>query len=190
MGGIGGLTLRHVRRGGAYFRVADPDWRDPLDGRYAAERGGRWNPPRSFPVVYLNREIAVARANVALRFAGRPYTPELLNPEEAPVLVETLVSEEDYVDVVTDAGCVAVGLPVAYPRDERGEALPHGRCQAIGSLAWAAGANGVACRSAARAAPPAGEELAWFQQPGRVPLPLVLRHGFDEWFWGGPHTTL
>ena len=183
--------MRHVRRGGAYVRVADPDWRDPLDGRYAAERGGRWNPPRSFPVVYLNRDVAVARANVALRFAGRPYTPELLNPEAAPILVETLVAEEDYVDVVTDAGCVAAGLPVTYPLDGGGGTpVPHERCQAIGAAAWDAGANGVACRSAARGAPPAGEELAWFQQPARIPLPLVARRGFDEWFWGGPHTTL
>ncbi len=183
--------MRHVRRGGAYVRVADPDWRDPLDGRYAAERGGRWNPPRSFPVVYLNRDVAVARANVALRFAGRPYTPELLNPEAAPILVETLVAEEDYVDVVTDAGCVAAGLPVTYPLDGGGGTpVPHERCQAIGAVAWDAGANGVACRSAARGAPRAGEELAWFQQPARIPLPLVARRGFDEWFWGGPHTTL
>ena len=34
-----------MRRGGDYLRVADPAWADPLDGRFSARRGGRWNPP-------------------------------------------------------------------------------------------------------------------------------------------------
>ena len=62
--------MRHIRRGELYFRVADPNRRNPLDGSYAAKSGGRWNPPNSFPVVYLNRDIRVARANVAGKFLG------------------------------------------------------------------------------------------------------------------------
>src|SRR5947199_199474 len=56
--------VRTVERRGAYVRVADPGWRDPLDGRHARARGGRWNPPESFPVVYLCATLGVARANV------------------------------------------------------------------------------------------------------------------------------
>jgi RES domain-containing protein len=72
--------MRTVRRGGPYLRVADPAWADPLDGRFAADRGGRWNPPESFPVVYLCGSIEVARANVYRRLAGQPYGPEDLLP--------------------------------------------------------------------------------------------------------------
>ncbi len=34
-----------VQRGGTYHRVADPSWREPLDGSYAAFHGGRWTAP-------------------------------------------------------------------------------------------------------------------------------------------------
>ena len=45
-----------------------------------AERGGRWNPPESFPVVYLCRSVPVARANVYRKLEGQPYGPEDLRP--------------------------------------------------------------------------------------------------------------
>ncbi len=32
-------------------RIADPAWENPLDPGFAGRRGGRWNPPDSFPVV-------------------------------------------------------------------------------------------------------------------------------------------
>ena len=69
---MSGPSFRHVRRSGRYLRVADAAWRRPLDATFAAERGGRWNPPDSFPVVYLCRTLAVARANVALAEQERP----------------------------------------------------------------------------------------------------------------------
>jgi RES domain-containing protein len=129
-----GLTIQLIRRGGRYFRVADPGWDNPLDGSYALRSGGRWNPPGSFPVVYLNATVDTARANVALRFEGRSYSPEDLDPEEAPTLVTTQVGPDDFVDVVTDEGCLAAGLPRTYPR-ENGTTIPHSRCQPIGQRA-------------------------------------------------------
>ena len=53
-----GLT---VRRGGEYNRLADPAWQDPLDTSFAKSMGGRWNAPGSFEVLYLNRDVRVAR---------------------------------------------------------------------------------------------------------------------------------
>lgn len=173
--------MRHLRRGGRYLRVADPHWLSPLDGRYSGEHGGRWNAPRSFPVVDLTRGLTGARAHVRRKLAGRPYGPELLAPAEAPVLVETELHEDRYVDVVTDAGCEAVGLPKRYPRDTAGAEVPWTRCQPIGQRAWDAGELGIACRSAL--GPGAGEELAWFQREGRAPLPLRRRVPFDDWYW-------
>ena len=48
------MTPLLVPRGGVYVRVADPDWDDPLSGEFAKARGGRWNAPGAFPVVYLS----------------------------------------------------------------------------------------------------------------------------------------
>lgn len=174
------MSLRTIRRGGEYHRVADPAWEDPLDGRYAQRAGGRWNPPGSFPVVYLNADVATARANVALRFRGRPFSPEDLDPAAAPVLVSTRVAEDRFVDVVTPEGCAAAGLPRTYP-DENGALVPHARCQPVGRRAWDEGHPGIACRSAARAAGDRAEELAWFERDTRL-TPGAVRP-FDDWFW-------
>jgi hypothetical protein len=166
--------LRRIRRGGPYLRVADPDWDDPLDGRYAAERGGRWNPPESFPVVYLTSSVAVARAYVFLKLEGQPYGPEDLR--RGPVLVRTRVPDDRYVNAVTEAGLQAIDLPKTYPLDGRRRLIPWRRCQPIGLQAWEDGLPGVAARSARGE----GEELAYF---GR----RKLRHGalreFTDWFW-------
>jgi RES domain-containing protein len=170
-----------VRRG-AYLRVADPGWRDPLDGRHARARGGRWNPPGSFPVVYLCATIGVARANLIRKLEGQPFGPEDLDPSTAPVLVATTIPRARYVDIVTSRGCASVGLPVTYPKDERGRRIAHRRCQPIGQAAWDVGAPGIACRSAAGEAPPGGEELAWFQRDRRRLRSRRTRR-FDDWFW-------
>jgi hypothetical protein len=180
--------VRTIARGGAYLRVADPRWRDPLEGHHAARYGGRWNPPESFDVVYLCRTAEVARANVHRLLAGQPYGPEDLLPAAAPVLVEVAVREERYLNVVTDAGCAAVGLPRTYPRDGRGRILPRSRCQPIGLEAHERGLPGVAARSAAPTAPEGGEELAYFMRPGAR---SIGRRGlrrrsvtrFETWFW-------
>jgi RES domain len=171
--------VRTIRRDGPYLRVADPDWEDPLDGRHAAQRGGRWNPPESFPVVYLCRSAEVARANVYWRLEGQPYGPEDLQPEMGPVLVRATVPEDRYLNVLTDAGCRDAGLPETYPRDGRRRIISWRRCQPIGLRAWEAGLPGVAARSA-RAV---GEELAYF---GRRKLRRGAVRSFDQWFWADP----
>jgi len=174
------VTPLLVTRGGVYVRVADPDWNDPLSGEYARARGGRWNAPGSFPVVYLNADERVARVNVLHRFEGLPYGPEDLDAVTAPVLVSTIVPEDEFVDVVSDAGCVAAGLPATYPTGDDGGAVPHEVCRPVGQAAWDAGLAGIACRSAAPAAPPSGEELARFGR-GEPLTPLDVRR-FSDWF--------
>jgi hypothetical protein len=173
--------MRHIQRGGTYLRVADPTWSDPMDGAFAAGRGGRWNPPRSFGVTYLCASIEVARANVWRRLADQPYGPEDLAPASAPVLATTRVPTARYVDVITRRGCESAGLPPTYPRDGRGRIVPHERCQPIGSRAWEEGEPGIACRSAAPGAPPGGEELAFFARRRRLRASSML--AFERWFW-------
>lgn len=184
------MSLRHVRRGGRYHRVADPAWSNPLDGSFARSRGGRWNPPGSFPVVYLNASLEVARANLWRRFRGLPYGPQDLAPEAAPLLVTTEVAKDRYADAVTDEGCRAAGLPASYPWTEDGKPVEWPPCHEIGTRAWAEGEPGIACRSAAtvpadeRSGQPErspGEELAWFQRDGKLALSGV--QPFEDWFW-------
>jgi len=172
--------VRHVRRGGVYLRVADRDWDDPLSGEYARERGGRWNSPGSFGVVYLNASVAVARAQVRDKLEPRGIRPEDLQVDEGPVLVHTGVPRDDYVDVITDHGCTSLDLPKTYPVDEQEITVPHSVCQPIGQRAWEEGETGIACRSAAASAPTGGEELAFF---ARRPLKADRTENFADWYW-------
>jgi hypothetical protein len=175
------VRFRHVRRGGRYLRVADPTWLRPLDGRYARERGGRWNAPGSFAVAYLFGAIDVARSFVLTRFDGHPYSAFDLRPESGPDLVETDVPEDRFVDVITDEGCRSAGLPATYPREEDGSPVPHERCQPIGGAAFDADEPGIACRSATARARDEGEELAWFARGPRG-LRTRRRLAFADWF--------
>jgi hypothetical protein len=169
--------VRHLRRGGPYLRVADPSWPDPLSGEYSP-RGGRWNAPGAFAVVYLNATLELARALVRARLEDRGIRPEDVLPEAGPVLVATTVPHETYVNAVTNAGLRSVNLPATYPLDNRGKIIAHRVCQPIGQLARDAGERGIACRPATRGAPPNGE-LAYF---GREKLRVEATQQFATWF--------
>ena len=170
------MRLRHLRRGGPYFRVADPSWQRPLEGRHAADHGGRWNSPGSFPIVYLCATREVARANILRRFAGQPYSDLDIDPSRRPVLVETDVPEHRAVDITSGAGFRAAGLPSTYPLAEDGTEVPWSMCQVVGSAAWEQDERSIACISATRA----GEELAWFAR-GRA-LKVRRSRDFADWF--------
>jgi RES domain-containing protein len=165
---------RTARRGGAYNRLAEPAWADPLDIGFARERGGRWNAPGTYGVLYLNGSPAVARAQARHKLAGQPFGIEDLDESEQHDLVDVEVPEGDYLDCVTAAGLEAVGLPASYPR-----AVGHAECRPVGAAARDAGRPGVACRSAAA---PEGEELAVFDiAVGGVVL--TGRRAFADWFY-------
>ena len=176
------MRFRHVTRSGRFVRVADPAWRLPLDPSFAAGRGGRWNPPASFPVLYLCASPAVARDVVLGRFAGLPYGLLDLRSDRRPVLIETDVPSHRALDVVSDAGCRAASLPVTYPYDARGRKVGWGRTQPIGTTAWEQGERSIACRSAAVPRGGNGEELAWFVRGRTDRLAVSARRSFDEWF--------
>jgi hypothetical protein len=171
--------VRHIRRGGRYLRVADPSWRDPLSGEYSRTRGGRWNAPGTFGVVYLNASLDLAKALVRARLEDRGIRPEDILPEAGPVLIATRVPDETFVNAMTDAGLRSVNLPTTYPLDSRGEIIAHRICQPIGQRAWDAGERGIACRAATRGAPAKDEEVAYF---GRKKLRPESREEFASWF--------
>jgi RES domain-containing protein len=176
-----GLT---VDRGGAYNRLVDRDWQDPLDTSHSKTRGGRWNAAGTFGALYLNATERVARIQVAHKLAGRPYTIEDLDPAEQHDLASVEVPPAARLDCVTDDGLSAVELPPSYPVDARGNAIGHDICQPIGQRAYDAERSGIACRSAASGARPDDEELALFDTHAGT-AQVTGRRPFADWFLGG-----
>ena len=167
-----------------WWRIASPAWSDPLDSGYAQRRGGRWNAPGSFPVLYLNEDVVTSRLNLRLFIAGWPYEPEDLRDDTGPVLIgATLPRSQRVCDAHTRMGLAAVGLPASYPLSARGHLVPHATCQAIGLRAKERGLRGVRCRSA-RAPDGAGRELAWFPATARSRARRRISQTFERWFWG------
>ena len=173
---------RVVERSGEYNRLAEPGWADPLDSSFSEVNGGRWNPPGSFPVLYLNDTITTARLQVLHKLRGLPYGPEDLNPDQQHDLVAVQVPRDSYLDCVSDQGLAELELPATWPRHRNRRPVTHATCQPIGLQAHEDGLPGIACRSAAAGAAPANEELAFFDRPRRRPR-LVSRTPFERWWW-------
>jgi hypothetical protein len=178
-----------VPDGHVWLRITRPHYADPFDPGFAQRRGGRWNPPESWPTLYLNHDLATVHAQVRHLFAGRGIEPDDLD-DDAPIRLAaaTLPGRQRAADAVTDRGVVAVRLAVSYPLDDRGGQVPHETTQAIGVQVHKAGLRGVLCRSAAGV----GREFAWFPaERSRArpvwPAPLAFgawRHvvSFDQLF--------
>jgi len=175
---------RTIRRGGAYNRLAEPTWIDPLDTSYSKDRGGRWNASGSFGVLYLNRDLRMARLQVRDKLSGEPYGVEDLDETEQHDLATVEVADRDWLDCITDAGLAAVGLPTTYPRYANGRPVRHKTCEPVGQAAYDDGQPGVACRSGADAATRADEELAVFDRDVPSSVRMTGRQAFADWFWG------
>lgn len=181
LGGIDPVVEQLVDRHD-WLRVADPNWSDPLDPTFAAAHGGRWNPPHSFPTLYLNEDVVTARSNLRHWVNEWPYEPEDLLDHAAPVLVGARLPDgQRAADAHTPAGIAALGLPSRYPLDAAGETVEHEVCQSIGASVHAAHLDGVRCRSA-QTPLGAGRELAWFPTSSDQAEPLFTLR-FSDWFW-------
>lgn len=171
--------MQTLERGGAYYRVCDPSWRNPLDTTYAKRIGGRWNAPGVFGALYLNATVAVAAANARRNFAGEIATLYDLQPEQRPDLVVVTVGHGRFVDVVTAAGIRALRFPAAYP-----VGVSHERCRRIAVRAYDRPAvDGIACRSNAEPTtkPFLGEELAVFDRSTAL-VRQRRRLPFSKWY--------
>lgn len=179
-----GFETERLSNGWTWWRIADRTWVDPLDPSFALRRGGRWNPPNSFPTLYLNEDPVTARLNLRAFIAGWPYEPEDLRSDNGPVLVgATLPRDQRVCDVHSPQGVRAAGLPRTYPQDGQGRLVPHARCQPIGRQVRERELRGVRCRSA-QSRDGAGRELAWFPANSRSRAKPTTVRGFDDWFWG------
>jgi hypothetical protein len=172
-----------VRRGGACNRLAEPHWDDPLDTSLSKEYGGRWNAPGSYGVLYMNMTERMARIQVEHKLAGHPYDIEDVDPAEQHDLVEVVVAGTDALDLVSDQGLDAAGLPASYPLDEKDEPIPHEQCHPVGQAAYDAPLPAIACRSAATGAKATDEELAVFDRDTHI-VRQTARRPFADWYLG------
>ncbi len=169
-----------VPDGHRWLRVADAAWGDPLDPSFAGEHGGRWNPPGSFPVLYLNEDLPTARAQIHQLLEGQPVEPEDLDPPFV-LVVATLPRRQVAADAVTDDGLEALGLPATYPRAADGRRVPRSACQPIGAVVHHRRLRGVHCRSAATLDGD-GREFAWFPARPSSRARELARAPFHEWW--------
>lgn len=165
-----------------WFRVADAGWDDPLDPSFAQRHGGRWNPPASYPTLYLNEDVETARTQIVRMLEGSPVRPEDLD-EQFVLIAAALPSRQRVVDAVTDDGLEMLGLARSYPLDDAGDRVPHETCRPIGTSVHDLGLRGVHARSAATV-DGLGRELAWFPaRPSSRATPVGPPIPFDEWWY-------
>ncbi len=166
--------------GHEWLRVADAAWTEPLDPAFARARGGRWNAPGSFPVLYLNHDLHTARAQIRRLLDGSPVDPEDLDPPWVLVLAR-LPARQRAADALGDDGLLALGLPAGYPRTSDGRIVAHEVCRAAGERVHARGLRGVLARSAATD-DGTGVELAWFPAPRARARPVADPIPFTTWW--------
>lgn len=126
------VTYRHASEG-----------RQPLSGEGARIQGGRWNPPESFPTLYLGmtEEVVAAEFRRLAMRSGRStadFLPRQLFQIEVKLQLVLDLSDAGNVDVldVNPADLVSDDLTV---------------CQALGDAAHYLGIEAVLARSAAGA---------------------------------------
>jgi hypothetical protein len=173
-----------VRRGGTFHRLAEPHWTDALDTSHSRRVGGRWNAPGEFGVLYLNATVDVARLQAAHKLAGHPYEIEDLEPVFQHDLVEVHVADTEALDLVSDAGLTAAGLPPSYPLDGNRRRIGHDRCRPVARAAYEKERlPAIACRSAAAGASRTDEELAIFDRYVTALAAQMRRRPFASWFF-------
>ena len=170
--------------GHRWLRVADPLWEDPLDPSFAEVFGGRWNPPGSFPTLYLNEDLRTARAQVTALLRESPVTPDDLD-QGFDLVVATLPRSQDVADAVSGDGLEALGLPETYPKYRNGRPVRHDVCQPVGRSVREAGLRGVHARSAATD-DGSGRELAWFPARESSKATLEERIPYRDWWYEPP----
>ena len=170
-----------VTDGHGWLRVADPGWENPLDPSHAAVVGGRWNPPNSFPTLYLNEDLDTARAQVIALLAGSPVRPEDLDAGFDLVLA-TLPRFQQAADAVTDDGLRRLGLPDTYPRHANGRPVRRATCQPVGVEVRGLGLRGIRARSATTE-DGGGRELAWFPARASSHATEEARIPFQKWWY-------
>lgn len=174
--------------GRVWLRVAQSNWNNPLDPSYARNRGGRWNAPKSFPVLYLNGDVRTARLQIERMLEGTPVSVDDLDEEAYVLIAARLPKAQICADAVSAEGLRALRLPASYPRGARGEMIGHKVCRSVGRKIHGTALRGVWCKSACTN-DGRGRELAWFpatagskaRRVWKRPLPLGAWIYASQW---------
>jgi hypothetical protein len=142
---------RPLPDGHVWLRVVKPSYADPFDMSYAQEQGGRWNPPRSWPTLYVNEDMPTVHAQVLHMFLDRGIHPDDID-DDAPILLAAAVLPEgqQVADVISEAGVegelggVGDGDVVAEESGELGEGGPVEHAEDVGCAAVHGGQVGDA----------------------------------------------
>ena len=160
--------------------MADPSWKDPLDPSFAGERGGRWNPPGSFPTLYLNGDPPTALLQIHRMLRGTPVRVDDLDEDAFVLVAATLPRSQTAADGVSETGLRALGLPATYPRARDGTRVEAEACRPIGAAIRKRELRGLWCRSTLPDEEGAdmgkGREVAWLPAGGRS----VARRVWDQ----------
>lgn len=133
-------SLERTSFEGEAFRHIAPAY-NPLQTDGARIRGGRWNPPESFPTLYLALDESTTAAEFR-RFAQRQSrTVEDLLPR---VVYRFRVRLGDVLDVTTPQALNALDITDAIPADDMS------RTQAVGEAAHYVGLEAILAPSATR----------------------------------------
>lgn len=143
--------------GRVWLRVAAASWKNPLDPNYAHQAGGRWNPPNTYPVLYLNADLATARGQLERMLEGYPVGLDDLDEDAFVLVAARLPKRQRCADAASAAGLKALGLPDSYPLDANGKTGLAVRGRRL---------RGLWCRSAATP-DGRGRDLAWFPSSAR-----------------------
>jgi RES domain len=168
--------------GRVWLRVANADWKNPLDSNYAQQAGGRWNPPDAYPVLYLNADLTTARSQLERMLEGYPAGIDDLDEDAFVLVAARLPKRQRCADAISAAGLKALELPGSYPLDAKGRAIPHSRCQRVGVAVRGRRLRGVLCRSAATP-DGRGRELAWFPSSARSKARPVWKRPLSLGAW-------
>lgn len=125
-----GRAWRHVR----------PEY-PPLSGEGARAVGGRWNPPASFPTLYLGLDVAVVTAEFYRHLARQGLRAEDALPR---VMYQYDVRLSRVVDLRSPASWRDLGLTA-----DRIRGSDQQRCQAVGDAVHYLGLEGLLAPSAA-----------------------------------------
>lgn len=163
-----------ARFNGVVYRSIPHSGTDPLDGSYARDNGGRWNPPGSFEVIYTSCSI-----KAAIAFLREHYRNESINPWEQPEekqrdLYELLLDQDGLVDAISSEGLIGLGLPKSYPRR-----VSHSTTQPVGQRLYDEGHPGIWYRCAPD---PTEEEIALFRDHAQPIQVNSQSKRFGEWY--------
>ncbi|HRE03453.1 MAG TPA: hypothetical protein PLV68_19305 [Ilumatobacteraceae bacterium] len=126
----------------------------------------------------MNENAETARRQIQRMLEGTPFGPDDLADDAYDLVTVLLPRGQTALDAVSAAGLTAVGLPTTYPTTTDGERVGHAACWPAATDAYAAGLDGVHCRSAATL-DGLGRELAWW--PRDQTATWTTRSPYSAW---------